>query len=90
MVSFRSRLTDEALDDLARLDKASAQRVLRRIQWLSDNAEQTRRDALVGDLSGYFKLRAGDYRVLYVVDDTAKEIIVRGVGHRSSVYRDRS
>ena len=86
----RIRLTDEALDDLARLDKASAQRVLRRIRWLSDNAELARRDALTGSLSGYFKLRAGDYRVLYVVDTAADEIIVRAVGHRSSVYRDRS
>ena len=83
-------MTDEARDDLARLDKASARRVLRRIQWLSDNAEQARRDALTGDLSGYFKLRAGDYRVLYVVDDAAEEIVIRGIGHRSSVYRGRS
>jgi mRNA interferase RelE/StbE len=57
---------------------------------LSEHAEQVRREALGGDLAGYFKLRAGDYRVLYVVDDEAQEIIVRGVGHRSSVYRDRS
>ncbi|HXU23865.1 MAG TPA: type II toxin-antitoxin system RelE/ParE family toxin [Tepidiformaceae bacterium] len=89
-MSFRFRITDEARADLAGLDNASAQRVLRRIRWLSEHAEQVRREALGGDLAGYFKLRAGDYRVLYVVDDEAQEIIVRGVGHRSSVYRDRS
>ena len=89
-MSFGVRITEEAFGDLARLDKDIAQRVLRRIRWLADNAEQVNRSALTGPFTGYFKLRAGDYRVLYVVDDDAEEIIVRAIGHRSAVYRDRS
>ncbi len=83
-MSFGVRITEEAFGDLARLDKDIAQRVLRRIRWLADNAEQVNRSALTGPFTGYFKLRAG------VVDDDAEEIIVRAIGHRSAVYRDRS
>ena len=52
--------------------------------------DKENRSALTGPFTGYFKLRAGDYRVLSVVDDDAEEIIVRAIGHRSAVYRDRS
>jgi mRNA interferase RelE/StbE len=35
-----------------------------------------------------FRLRVGDYRVVYSVDDSAQEVTILGVGHRGVVYRD--
>ena len=75
-MSFGFRLTAEALDDLARLDKPTAQRMLSRIRWLADNAEHVSRESLSGSFSAYFKFRVGDYRVLYLADDNAKELVV--------------
>ena len=34
-----------------------------------------------------FRVRAGDYRVIYVVDDEAEVVTVTKFGHRGSVYR---
>jgi mRNA interferase RelE/StbE len=34
-----------------------------------------------------WRLRVGDYRILYTVDDTAKEVVVYVIGHRRDVYR---
>lgn len=42
---------------------------------------------LVG-LQGY-RIRKGDYRVLYTVDDRARLVRVYRVGHRREVYRGR-
>jgi mRNA interferase RelE/StbE len=34
-----------------------------------------------------FRVRAGDYRVIYVVDDEAEVVTITKFGHRGSVYR---
>jgi mRNA interferase RelE/StbE len=35
-----------------------------------------------------FRIRVGDYRVLYFVDTKLKQIVVGVIGHRREVYRD--
>ena len=34
-----------------------------------------------------YRLRVGDYRVLYTIDDTNKVVTIFSVGHRREVYR---
>jgi len=34
-----------------------------------------------------YRLRVGDYRVLYIIDDKARRIFVYGVAHRREAYR---
>jgi len=36
-----------------------------------------------------FKLRIGDYRILYTIDDDLKEIRIFKVAHRKNVYRKK-
>jgi mRNA interferase RelE/StbE len=40
-------------------------------------------------LSGYekYRLRQGDYRVLYSIDDDARSVTIVKIGHRRDVYR---
>jgi len=35
-----------------------------------------------------YRLRVGDYRVLYFADAKLKKIVIGGIGHRREVYRD--
>jgi mRNA interferase RelE/StbE len=49
-----------------------------------------RPDATVKKLAGYadrYRLRVGDYRVIYDVIDAELVILVVGVGHRREIYR---
>ena len=41
---------------------------------------------LTGELSGRFRYRVGDWRVLYRVDEAAERVIVLVIAHRSEVY----
>ena len=34
-----------------------------------------------------WRIRAGDYRVVYEIDDAARTVTVIKIGHRSNVYR---
>ena len=35
-----------------------------------------------------FRIRVGDYRVLYFADAKLKQIVIGSIGHRREVYRD--
>jgi mRNA interferase RelE/StbE len=35
-----------------------------------------------------FRIRVGDYRVLYFADTKRKEIVIGAIGHRREIYRD--
>ena len=44
-------------------------------------------EALNGELSGYWKYRVGDYRIIAKIEDQTITIYVIAIGHRSEVYR---
>ena len=54
-------------------------------------AERPRRVGrpLVGELTGLFSARRGDYPVIDEIDDDRKVVIVHQVQHRRAVYRRR-
>ena len=85
----RVEFVPQAESDLAHLDKPIAQRVLKRLRWLAENLDVIAPEALTGQWRGVFRLRVGDYRVLYTFDEAKKEIVVHLVGHRSKVYTTR-
>jgi mRNA interferase RelE/StbE len=86
---YRVDFSPEAESDLDKLDRKTVLRVVARIKWLSQNAETISHYPLSGTLKGAFKLRAGDYRILYDMDRTAQTIIVQYIDHRSRVYRHK-
>lgn len=83
---YKIVLTKSALKNFERIDRAQAQKVRAKIQWLAENADELDHEALTGNLAGSFKLRFGDYRVIYVLDKEARTIEVSGVGRRRDVY----
>jgi len=36
----------------------------------------------------YLRVRSGDYRVIYTIDDRARVVTVAAVGHRREIYRN--
>lgn len=44
---------------------------------------------LRNEFQGVWSARRGTYRVLYRIDEAAREVVVLQVDHRSSVYRRR-
>ena len=81
------RVLKAAENDLARLDRTTARRIVTRIQWLAEHLDETTLELLTGTLSGFFKLCAGDYRVIYKVFKTENLIVIHRIGHRREVYR---
>jgi mRNA interferase RelE/StbE len=83
-VSWRVELGRRAERELARLPDDLLQRIVTRIQGLSANPWPAGVKKLQG---GGYRIRVGDYRILYDVDSAARTVIVSAVGHRRDVYR---
>ena len=62
------------------------ERIVKRLLALEENPRPTGSKKLQGQDS--YRLRVGDYRVLYTVDDKNKQVFVLAVGHRREVYRE--
>ncbi|MCL4395438.1 MAG: type II toxin-antitoxin system RelE/ParE family toxin [Chloroflexi bacterium] len=79
----------EAREGLRRLGESDAQRVLDKIHWLSENSRTIRHEALTGEFKGLFKLRIGDYRVIYSIVRGQRIIAIHFIGHRRNIYERR-
>lgn len=76
----------KALQDLSKIDKTISKRIIDKLTWLSENIETITSLPLGGGLSGFYKLRIGDWRVIYDIDHDARVITVHKVGHRREIY----
>ena len=85
---YTLNITDEVEDDLKCLDRASAKRIVKRIKWLAANADKIDHYELAGQWSGLFRLRAGDFRVIYALNHAARSVTIVVIGHRRDVYGD--
>ena len=87
MRAYRVEFLPQASDELAALDKAVAQRVLKKLKWLAENFADLTPESLGGQLKGLFKLRIGSYRVFYSFDREKRIITVHLIGHRKEIYK---
>ncbi len=86
---YSVRILKPAAHELGRLDRSIGRRVVERIRWLAENLDSIKPEALTGSLSGFYKLRVGDYRVIYEIIHEEQAIVVHQIGHRREVYRER-
>lgn len=86
-MSYSVELAEAARNDIKKLTAKAQERILKKIRWLSENFESLTPQSLSADFSGLFKLRFGDYRVIYSFDDKTIIIAIRRVGYRRDIYQ---
>jgi mRNA interferase RelE/StbE len=85
VLKYSLEITQSAQKELEALDDRLFSRVDRKILALVANP----RPAGCKKLKGYkdqWRIRIGDYRVIYIIDDGAKAVIVTRIAHRREVY----
>jgi mRNA interferase RelE/StbE len=85
---FEVRLTRAAERGLAVLDKGTLRRVDAAILGLAVAPHPAGSKKLQGT-DDLYRVRVGDYRIIYQVEDEHLVVLVVNVGHRRDVYRDR-
>jgi mRNA interferase RelE/StbE len=72
---------------MARLgNKSDRQRIVRRIEALSEDPRPHGAEKLAGYEDRY-RIRQGNFRVVYLIDDRRKEVTIFKVGDRKDVYQ---
>jgi len=87
VIRYKVNILPPAIADLKRVDKEIAQRVINKIHWLADNFDEIIPEILHHNLKGLFKLRVGDWRIIYSVDHQRKTITIHLIGHRREIYK---
>jgi mRNA interferase RelE/StbE len=84
-VSYDLRIKPSAVKELRALPDDIRARVVDRIRALSEEPRPRGCEKLTGGLR--YRVRQGAYRVVYQLDDAAREVLVVKIGHRRDVYR---
>ncbi len=72
--------------DLRKLPKNTLRQINRKILILKTNPRPSGVRKLTGALEGW-RIQAGDYRIVYQIDDSAQAVTIVRVKHRREVYR---
>jgi len=84
-MSYTVTLRAAAEKELDGLPEKVADRIIDRLLALEENPRPAGCKKLKGREA--YRLRVGEYRALYLINDKAKEVIVESVGHRKDVYK---
>jgi mRNA interferase RelE/StbE len=79
-------IAPHALRQLRKLDPTARRRVQAAIDLLADDPRPPAARQLVGG-AGEWRVRTGDYRIVYDIRDKELIVLVVAVGHRRDVYR---
>lgn len=71
--------------DILALERSLGQRIFKKTALLKDYPFELGSQKLGGN-KGY-RIRIGDYRVIYIVDKKNKTITIIKIGHRKEIYR---
>jgi mRNA interferase RelE/StbE len=78
---------EKTLLKLAKKDRALMVRIDRALLSLTENQTPPNSKNLVGKVDNLYRIRVGDYRIIYQVDGGKLVVLVVHVGHRKDVYR---
>jgi mRNA interferase RelE/StbE len=86
MARYEVRVRQSVGKDLVPIPKKDVQRIVAAIGALADDPRPPQAKKLSG--AEKYRLRCGDYRVLYEIQDDVLIVCVVKVGHRKDVYRE--
>ena len=87
MAEYRLLIKPSAAKEIESIGtKRDRQRIVGRIQSLAADPRPSGCEKLAGPVA-LFRVRQGQYRVIYTVDDARHSVEIIKVGHRREVYR---
>ena len=85
MASYSALIKPSAAKELERLPDKLRRQVAKRIQALADNPRPVGVEKLTGE--ELYRLRQGDHRIVYSIEDAVLIVRVVRIGNRRDVYR---
>ena len=74
--------------DLERIKPPDLRKIVRVIDALAANPRPQGVQKLKGVSENFYRVRIGDYRIIYTISDEVRIVNIRWVGHRKDIYRN--
>jgi len=87
-MTYKVTIAPAAERQLRKLDPQARRRIHAAIELLSENPRPPKAIQLVGG-AGEWRVRTGDYRIIYEIHDDHLIVLVLRVGHRREIYESR-
>jgi len=85
-MNYRVEFASKAVKDLRSIPRAYQGKIINKAEALANDPYPRGCLKLKGPQEDFWRVRIGDYRILYQVDDSVKIIDIRRIGHRKGVY----
>ena len=87
-MTYRVTLSPMAVRQLRKLDAHVRRRIQAALDLLAEQPRPPSATQLVGG-SGEWRVRTGDYRIVYEIEDDHLLVLVLRLGHRREIYETR-
>ena len=84
-MTYAVLLHPKAAKELQKIEKKIRARIIECAKELRENPEKIGKPLRQSD---FWSLRIGDYRAIYQIDGSRKQVVILFIGHRSKVYDD--
>lgn len=85
---YKVVLTLRAEKDLKKIEKVDAEKIGRKLEELVKGVQNLDIKKLEGKENPTYRLRSGDYRIIYTIEKHIVTVLVIEIKHRREVYRD--
>jgi mRNA interferase RelE/StbE len=85
-MTYTVEISSPAAKSLAKIDKKTRLRIVGAIELLAVDPRPPGAKLLRGGEQGRWRVRVGDYRLVYAIEDDRLIVLVLRVGHRREVY----
>ena len=86
-MSYSIRIRKQALKEIEKLPTKNSIEVSKAIDNLANDPRPAGSKKLKGQKEIIWRIRVGDFRVLYIIDDKIKIVEIRKVGDRKDIYK---
>lgn len=83
---YRIEFNKRVKKDFRSINPQDVQRIKTAIAQLSENPRPVGFKKLKGRNNDYYRIRVGNYRVIYTIEDDVLLIVIIRVGHRKEIY----
>ncbi len=88
-MSYRIQVKRSAAKALQKIPKADPKRIADKIDTLAQNSPNPDTTKMKGN-NPFHKMRVGDYRIIYEIQEEVLIILIVKIGHRKDVYKGLS
>ena len=88
-MSYQVEIKNSAAKALKRIPKAQRIRIVEKIDSIAENLPNPETTKMKGD-NPFHRIRVGDYRIVYEIQNEILLILIVKIGHRKDIYRHLS